>query len=359
MALIGMKKKGSSKIDFLEEASFEKDNKEDDLHKILEENPLLIVSEIFDTKVVLLKSKFLFSSGDEADMVLCDATGDLVIVELKRGRAPRDSIAQLMDYASQISKMSIEELLVQTRFRDISEVITEFGVDVNENKENFEETFKKSMDSPRLMLVSYDIPDDIKRVAKWLRTKGIMINCVEFDYFASGENELFVPKVIGSDETAQIMAESFTKAEKLNFDYTSLLIRAFKDKKPGITNREGTHGNWMGLPAGYNDVHFEWHLKGRRPNKEIQVCLDFENDDKNINQQRLEQFKQMERQFEEKIGEKLDFIPHGRNWMRVCAKRPVETLEKAKEDDNLNWAVNTMVKFYEVLKPELDRIMAK
>ncbi len=354
-----MKKKDSNSIGFLEEASFEKDNEEAYLHKLLEENPRLL-SGSFDTKAVLLKSKLSFSSGDEADMILCEDTGDLTIVELKRGRAPRDAIAQLLDYASLVSRINPETLLAQTKFKTIAEIQSQFGIDNPETKDNFEETFKKSMVSPKLMLVSYDIPDDIKRVADWLRTKKIMINCVEFDYYTSEEHELFIPRIIGSEETAQIRTEDLTESQKLRLEFFTLVLKSFKDTKPGITNKEATFGYWMSVPCGYTDIHFEWNLKGRGPNKEILVCLDFENDDIKTNQNLLQLFKEKSNEFKERIGEELHFEHHGKgSWMRIYAKKPIGAMEKAKEKGNVDWAVTTMSKFYEILRPSLDKAMQR
>lgn len=48
--------------------------------------------------------------GGIVDLLCVDAVGDLVIIELKRDRTPREVTAQILDYASWASDLSAERI---------------------------------------------------------------------------------------------------------------------------------------------------------------------------------------------------------------------------------------------------------
>ena len=70
----------------------------------------------------------------------------------------------------------------------------------------------------------------------------------------------------------------------------------------------------------------------------------------------IELLDKVKDELEKKLGEPLSFqFPWHRKWARVYAlKKPIELAEELKE-----WAVDTMVKFYDLFRPLLDRIDAK
>ena len=48
--------------------------------------------------------------GGRIDILALDREGNIVVVECKRDRTPRDIIAQILDYASWVSKLSTREV---------------------------------------------------------------------------------------------------------------------------------------------------------------------------------------------------------------------------------------------------------
>ncbi len=102
---------------------FEEDRDERYLHKIVEEN-LGLLSTSEDEKFYLLGSR-LKIRGSELDLLFVDKNGALGIVELKRGKSPRDVIAQILEYASTLYKLSLDELKEKVDLKSVFDMIHE------------------------------------------------------------------------------------------------------------------------------------------------------------------------------------------------------------------------------------------
>jgi hypothetical protein len=94
-----------------------------------------------------------------------------------------------------------------TRFEPLEELYEAF--DHEEDSEfdidDLEREFAEGLESPQLMLVAYTITDDVRRMTRWLRdAHDLKINCVELDYYERDDAEMFVPTIIGTDETQEI-----------------------------------------------------------------------------------------------------------------------------------------------------------
>src|SRR5580693_5438226 len=73
------------------------------------------------------------TEGGPLDLLCIDEQGDLVIVELKRGKTPREITAQVLDYASTVVDLTNEQVrAVATEYlrANLDEVFTQrFGTD--------------------------------------------------------------------------------------------------------------------------------------------------------------------------------------------------------------------------------------
>ncbi len=364
MSLIGIKFKGDSKIKYFEEREFSKDNKEKYLHKIIETEPKLILEDLSEGKIILLGSKITMPSRKEADLICCDASGEIYIIELKRGKSPRKAIAQLLDYASSMSMLTTKEFFKLIR-KKLDEIVNEFALD---ETENFKKNLQNSIKNPNLLLVSYEIPDDIKRMAKFLRSKNILINCVEFDYYKDkNNNEIFVPKIIGFEETIEVKNKTLSSIQKYYFNFFSEVIETFKKKKPGIMNRRPTKGPYMQLSVGHKDCHLEWIIRGKDPQKKLSVGLHLESKNKDINYFILNKLKNKKEELAKQVEGELKFEKWGKNWAKIEVTYPltfsmIKLKEKVKDKEKvINWGIKTMITFYEFFKESgiLDEVFSE
>ena len=143
------------------------------------------------------------------DLLGVDSEGNLVIVELKRGKAPRKVVAQLLEYAAWAEELSDEEIygIAEAYFQTIKKETT--------FQDAFSEIFEIEMledDIPalnrrlRLFVVAEEIQETILRVCRFLRTSHSMdINCLTVSAFQTESGEVLVnteAKVGGEDIAA-------------------------------------------------------------------------------------------------------------------------------------------------------------
>ena len=65
---------------------------------------------IIDPSVMVIGREVAIPVGGRIDILAIDAEGNLIVIELKRARTPRDVVAQILDYGSCIRRMTSEEI---------------------------------------------------------------------------------------------------------------------------------------------------------------------------------------------------------------------------------------------------------
>ena len=130
------------------------------------------------------------------DLLGVDSEGNLVIVELKRSIAPREVVAQLLEYAAWAKELSDEQIegIAATYFQTAKKETT--------FQDAFSETFDSEMfdtEMPalnrrlRLFVVAAEIPNSVLRVCRFLRTShGMDINCLTVSTFQTESGERLV-----------------------------------------------------------------------------------------------------------------------------------------------------------------------
>ncbi len=128
------------------------------------------------------------------DLLGVDSEGNLVIVELKRDRAPRDVVAQLLEYAAWANELS--EAQVHEMAEGYFQTRDEF------QGRNFLDVFNDIFDpdevpalnrSLRLFIVAEEISPRVSRVCRFLRTAHEMdISCIAVSTFQTESGEVLV-----------------------------------------------------------------------------------------------------------------------------------------------------------------------
>ena len=65
---------------------------------------------LLDPGLLVIGKQVLTEFGGKIDLLCMDSAGDTVVVELKRGRTPREVTAQALDYASWVRDLSREKI---------------------------------------------------------------------------------------------------------------------------------------------------------------------------------------------------------------------------------------------------------
>ena len=137
----------------------------------------------------------------EIDLLAMDSDANLVILELKRGRTPRDIVAQTLDYASHIQNLGlsdIEEILSNSDFLDGKSLDQAF-------RDKFEEDLPDPVNQMhRMYIVASSLDSATERIVEYLsETHGVDINVATFAYFNSNGQEMIGRSMLLDEEAVQ------------------------------------------------------------------------------------------------------------------------------------------------------------
>lgn len=182
---------------------------EQKLEEILEED-ISIISE----SLLLIGRQIPTEYGKYIDLLAIDQEGNLVVIELKKKKTPRDVVAQILDYASWIQKLSYEKIVniyEDNYYGTLEEAFDEkFGIGLPDELNH----------SHQMIIVSAQLDNETERIINYLSTHyDVPINAVFFRYFKDGKQEyisrswLIDPDVV---EEKSVTSKSESKKEKWN-----------------------------------------------------------------------------------------------------------------------------------------------
>jgi hypothetical protein len=166
-----------------------------DLEPWLESNPAIL-----GPGIVIIGRQTMTKSG-LIDLLGIDKTGNVVIVEIKRDKLPREALTQAIDYASDAAGWTIEklgEICSEYCSKSLEETLTESFPDIDV------ETLTIN-DTQRIILVGFSVESALERMIEWLSDNfSVNINAVVLNYVktASGD-ELLTKTSIISEEFEQ------------------------------------------------------------------------------------------------------------------------------------------------------------
>jgi len=176
-----------------------------DLEPWLESNPEIIASDI------AIIGRQVMSKSGPIDLLAIDKSGNLIIIELKRGQIPRVALAQAIDYASDVAEWSIErisEICTAYSNKTLEEVFNEHFPDIDLENVNINST-------QRILLIGFSVESSLERMIEWLSDGyNVNINAVVLNYIkTSSGDELLVRTSIISEELEQERVKKQKKFE--------------------------------------------------------------------------------------------------------------------------------------------------
>jgi len=198
------------------EYDFERIKQESDLEFLLENNPEYFFE---GSKVLIIGRQVTTNLNSFIDLLGIDKTGNTVVVELKRGKTSRETIAQILEYASFIENLDYAQL---------NEIYQGYIGDESSLEDYHQQYFQSDLDenvsfnkSTKLIIVAQQISKEIRQTALFLRKNGIDIYCMEFKYFEtkSGEKIISSDFVVGEDEfiRKKVQSASLPKVDEKQF----------------------------------------------------------------------------------------------------------------------------------------------
>ena len=157
--------------------------------------------------------------GGPLDLLCMDAAGDLVIVELKRDKTPREIVAQVLDYASWVVDLPHERVM------SIADGYLGEGVLQSRFRERFGSELPETLNGDhRMVIVGSGIDARSERIIRYLsETHGVRINAATFHYFRDAD---------GSELLARIFLIEPSEAE------LSASTRGTSRRRPNLTDEE-------------------------------------------------------------------------------------------------------------------------
>lgn len=125
-------------------------------------------------------------SGGRIDLLAIAPDGALVLIEIKRDRTPREVVAQALDYAGWVDKLSAQEISgIYSRFapgRSLADDFrSRFGQPLDEETLN---------ENHQIVIVAASLDDSTERIVSYLSARNISINVLCFQIFTHGSDQL-------------------------------------------------------------------------------------------------------------------------------------------------------------------------
>lgn len=181
---------------------------EKDFENWLENSPFVLLDEDDEDTIFWIGRQSTALIGETSkypDLIGLDSSGNLVIAELKKGKTPRDVVAQVLEYSAWGSSLSYENLdeIAKNYFRDKESYknlsLNKIYEDIicPDSEEKVEISFNENQ---RLFIVAEEISPIVKEVSNHLRNSySINITCLEYTVSKSKKGEYIISteKIVG------------------------------------------------------------------------------------------------------------------------------------------------------------------
>lgn len=261
MRLFGVSKDG----DFAEyvKTGFGDQHQEAVLEDWLENNPDGIVE---DSKLLIIGRQVQTSLAGAIDLLALDRQGALVVIELKRGRTPRETVAQALEYAAYAAQLDYAQIEgVARQYQDddglsLAEAHREYFALKTEEGVSFNK-------SQRIVVVGETITPEIRETATFLNDNGLRVTCLEFSFFCTDDGKRLLSgdvvvtgdarteKPVASGSRVKTTKEEFMKSLDANGTPVFSKVLALADAR-SLPIHWGSKGFSVNVDA--NGIHFKF-----------------------------------------------------------------------------------------------------
>lgn len=140
---------------------------------------------ILSPGLMLIGQQIPTAYGTVIDMLAMDKEGNLIVIELKKNKTPREVTAQALDYASWVQNLSYADIATIFADKNSGKALeTAFAEKFNINPP------EKVNERHKLIVVASELDPTTERIINYLCTNyGVPINAVFFKYFKDGTSE--------------------------------------------------------------------------------------------------------------------------------------------------------------------------
>ena len=175
--------------------------------KLLEEM-IVAAPEIVSDEWMIIGQQEDTGSGGRIDLLAIAPDSSLILIEIKRGRSPREVVAQAIDYATWVEALDAETVFrIYSRFSD--------GGDL---AKDFEARFGTAIDTEefpnhhQIVIVAASLDASSERIVSYLSKRSVAINVLCFEIFENGSDK-FLSRAWLQDPVESQLATSATESK--------------------------------------------------------------------------------------------------------------------------------------------------
>ncbi|MBV10594.1 MAG: recombinase RecB [Rubinisphaera sp.] len=174
------------------------------------EKTLVADLSLLGSDLMLIGQQVTTAFGKYIDLLAMDSEGNLVVIELKRDKTPREVVAQALDYASWVDGLSYNEIAELYAAHNTGE----------EFEKGFAEVFGSSPpdtinESHQMIVVASELDPSTERIINYLSNNyGVPINTVFFRHFADNGSEYLTRTWLIDPQEVETKASKSTVKKK-------------------------------------------------------------------------------------------------------------------------------------------------
>ena len=219
---------------------------EDRLETWIENDP-----SILGIGLLIIGRQVVTEYGGKIDLLGINSEGDLIIIELKRDKTPREIIAQVLDYASWVKSLTYLDIDgIARKYKDKSLPVmfdSYYESSLPENVNN----------NHSMLIVASELDDSSERIIKYLTEEyKVSVNAIFFNFFRDGTSEYLGRAWLLDQEEIQNKADSRKQRPWSGYWFVNV--------------GEGIHRNWDDNRT-YGYIGAGQGVKYSRPLKHLQV----------------------------------------------------------------------------------------
>ena len=167
---------------------------------------------VLDPNLLVIGRQVRTDFGGQIDLLCLDSAGDTVVVELKKGRTPREVTAQALDYASWVKDLSHEQI---TTIADENLSSSDCSLATA-----FQERFEKPLPNElnlghRSLIVAESMDSSTERIVRYLSSLNVPINVATIQHFKDTAGRSMLAQVyLIEPEEAEAKSQSTSRRAK-------------------------------------------------------------------------------------------------------------------------------------------------
>lgn len=164
------------------------------LEDILEDDLSILGLDV----LLLIGRQVITVLGKRIDLLVMDANGDLYAIELKRGRTPREVVAQTLDYGYWLRDLVTSDVIETfERYNDGQSFDAAF-------RERFDHDPPEDLNENHyLIIVASELDAPTERIVDYVSDYGVPINVVFFQHFADGDRSYLARSWLSDPEEVE------------------------------------------------------------------------------------------------------------------------------------------------------------